>query len=114
MASELIPDSTLMERYWFSSAEGRTRVGLSVEFAQTLAGDWVALELAKIGSTIRPRETFGFITTDRATHDLRAPRGFRIVEINCRVTENPQVARLSPLGEGWLLEIEPVETSVWD
>ena len=53
----------------------------------------------------------GMLTTDRASHDLRAPCSMRIAEVNARALEDPALARLSPTGEGWLIEIQAIETS---
>ena len=100
----------LIDQYWMKSEGAATRFGLSAEFVASVQGDWLALELPKPGELIRVRETFGFLTTDRATHDLRAPCAFRVIEVNPKPIENAELARLSPHGEGWLLEIEAIES----
>ncbi len=92
------------------SAAGR-RLGLAPAEAESMQGDWVALELPRAGANIRSGETFGSVTTDRATHDLRAPFDFRVLEVNGRTVENPAIARLSPTGEGWLLLVQPLRGS---
>jgi glycine cleavage system H lipoate-binding protein len=84
-------------------------MGLSVDAVDAMPGRWVALELPRPGETIRARDGFGFVTTEHGTHDLRAPSAFRVVGVNARVVANPEIARLSPRVEGWLMEIEPVE-----
>lgn len=86
--------------------EGSARLGLAPEFADSILGDWVALELLGEGERIRPGDAFGFITTDRATHDLRAPIEFTILARNAAATADPRLAQLAPTGEGWLLLIE--------
>lgn len=99
----------LQAQYWTRPEGELSRLGLQPDFAESLSGDWVGLELAPEGAVIRPGETFGFVTTDRATHDLRAPFGFRIVEVNQSAIENAPIVRLSPTGAGWLLNIKPIE-----
>lgn len=105
------------QRFWIADpdnadepASGR-RLGLAPAEAESMQGDWVALELPPAGANIRSGETFGFVTTDRATHDLRAPFAFRVIEVNSRAIQNPAVARLSPTGEGWLLLVRPTSPS---
>ncbi len=104
----------LEEQYWFRTGERGIRVGLSAEFVQAIEGDWLALELAKPGVVVRAGESFGFITTDRASHDLRAPNEFRVIEVNRRSVANPQLTHLSPLAEGWLFEVQPAVTDAFE
>lgn len=111
---------TVMEeaqKFWIADPDGADepasgrRLGLAPAEAESMQGDWVALELPRTGANIRSGETFGFVTTDRATHDLRAPFAFRVLEVNSRAVENPAVARFSPTGEGWLLLVQPAMPS---
>ena len=103
--------SKISDPYVFEERGGVVRLSLSPEFAESLEGDWVGLELPPPGANIRAGETFGFVTTDRETHDLKAPRGFRVVEVNAAVVQNAPLARLSPLGVGWLLEVGFLDAS---
>ncbi len=82
------------------------RMGLSVDAVEGMPGRWVGIELPKPGEVIRARDGFGFVTTEHTTHDLRSPSDFRVVAVNVRVLENPELGHLSPRIEGWLLEIE--------
>ena len=100
----------LVDQYWTRTHEGRTRLGLAPDFAESIEGDWVALDLPSPGALIRAGETFGFLTTDSATHDLRAPMTFRVASANEALASDAALARLSPTAQGWLLEIEPVES----
>jgi glycine cleavage system H lipoate-binding protein len=85
------------------------RMGLAVDAVERMPGPWVALELPPPGAHIRARDGFGFVTTGQTVHDLRAPAAFRVLAVNRRAVENPEIARLSPRVEGWLLEIELLE-----
>ena len=96
----------MVDPYWFKEVAGGFRLGLSPEFVETVKGDWVGLELAAVGTRVRSGESFGFITTDRAAHDLRATRDFFVRVVNSRCLANPALAQLSPLSEGWLMEVE--------
>jgi glycine cleavage system H lipoate-binding protein len=85
------------------------RLGLSADAVDRMPGPWVALELPAPGAVVRARDGFAFVTTGGTTHDLRAPTAFRVLAVNPRVVENPELARLSPRVEGWLLEVELLE-----
>lgn len=87
-------------------ADGRSRLGLEPEFAESLGDRWVGLELPPVGARFRRGETFGFVHCADATHDLRAPRDLVVSAVNPRAIAHPGLARLSPTGDGWLVEIE--------
>jgi len=97
------------ENFWLNPEGRTTRLGLSAEFTQSLAEDWVQVELPAPGATFQKGDSFGFVQTSGATHDMRAPRGFKVLTVNPRALADAQVVRLSPLGEGWLLQIEFLE-----
>jgi glycine cleavage system H lipoate-binding protein len=99
-------------KYWVKDMGETARLGLEPDFAESLEGDWVAVELAAEGTTVRIAESFGFITTHLRTYDLRAPFAFRIVSVNKPAIENPALVRLSPMGGGWLLEIRKIDTAL--
>lgn len=96
---------SLVDQYWTRESAGATRLGLAPDFVESLEGNWIAIELAPVAAVLRAGDSFGFLTTDRATHDLRAPFAFRVVEVNPAAIENPSLVRLSPTGAGWLLEV---------
>ncbi|GEM_PF-5015235 len=97
--------------FWILPEEGGARLGFDPEWIEAAEERWVHLDLATPGATVRAGESFGFLTTARRTHDLRAPRDLRVLEVNPRVLENPQLARLSPTGQGWLLKVALVEAT---
>lgn len=100
------------QQYWIDDLGETARLGLEPSYAESLDGDWVAIELAVVGTTVRIGESFGFITTHRRTYDLRAPFTFRIVGVNESAVRNPALVRLSPMGGGWLLELRRIDQAV--
>lgn len=91
------------ERFWGRPESTGMRLGLNPEYAESIEGNWVGLEVLPAGTSLRAGDGFGFITTDRGTHDLRAPAGMRILEINEQAAQNPNLVKLSPTGLGWLI-----------
>lgn len=98
----------MIGNFWLNETEtpGVMRLGFTPEFAESVPGDWVSLDLPKAGDVFEPEEGFAFLTTHRATIDLRAPVPMRITQTNDRVRTNPGIIRLSPTHEGWIVEFE--------
>lgn len=99
------PSGPLPALFWFV-AEGETqRMGLEEGFLEGLEAEIVALELAPRGTALRAGDTFGLITLVTRTIDLRAPRAFRVVEVNAVAEQDPRLVRYSPYAKGWLLRV---------
>lgn len=99
-------------KLWIRNEAESSRLGLRPECAEAIPGNWVGLEMLPLGSSLRAGDGFGFITTDRGTHDLRAPAAMRILEVNQQAIENPNLVKLSPTGLGWLMLVKLDETVV--
>ncbi len=80
-------------------------VGIT-DYAQAQLGDVVFLELPRKGQKVTAGETFGVIESVKAASDLYAPVGGTILEVNERLSANPELVNSDPLGEGWLIKVE--------
>ena len=85
---------------------GLLRIGVS-EFAIDQLGDIVFVELADQGSRLQKGETFGTIESVKAVEEVYIPFSGKIVSINEKVIDNPEILQDDPIGEGWLVIIEP-------
>ena len=85
---------------------GLLRIGVS-EFAIDQLGDIVFVELADQGSKLQKGETFGTIESVKAVEEVYIPFSGKIVSINEKVIDNPEILQDDPVGEGWLVIIQP-------
>ena len=93
---------------------GLLRIGIS-EFAIDQLGDIVFVELADQGSKLQKGETFGTIESVKAVEEVYIPFSGKIVSINEKVIDNPEILQDDPVGEGWLVIIQPEsEVSIGD
>ena len=95
---------------WALETDGVVRVGIS-DFAQDELGDVVFVELPDEGESVTQEEEFGVIESIKAVSDLYAPVGGEVVAINEELFDAPELVNDDPLGEGWMLEIEPSDES---
>jgi glycine cleavage system H protein len=80
-------------------------IGIS-DFAQAQLGDVVFLELPAKGATLKPGEAFGVIESVKAASDLFSPAAGTVLEVNEKLTKNPELVNSDPYGEGWLLKLQ--------
>lgn len=91
--------------FWMQPEGDLARLGVTALFVEQTAGDWLQVELPAPGARVRQFDTFGFVQTTEGAYDLRAPVSFEVASVNEAVSNNAQLVRLSPMGDGWLLTV---------
>lgn len=90
---------------WVLLEDAVATVGIT-DFAQAQLGDVVFLELPRTEQAVKVGESFGVIESVKAASDLYAPVDGKIVAVNDRLNQNPELVNRDPLGEGWLIKVE--------
>jgi glycine cleavage system H protein len=93
------------EHEWVK-VEGNTVVVGITHYAQGELGDIVFVELPAVDDRVEQAETFGTIEAVKAVSDLFSPITGKVVAINERLQEEPELINSEPYGEGWMLKIE--------
>jgi len=101
------------EHEWVRVEGNRARVGITKYAADRLT-DIVYVELPEVGREVRFMEPFGVIESVKAASDLYAPLSGRVVEVNERLRDQPELVGQDPYGEGWMIVIEPQDLSELD
>lgn len=91
--------------------EGNIRVGVS-DYAQRHLKGIARVLTEPVGKDIKQMEPFGMIETWMFVFDLYAPVSGKIVSVNNKLEENPQLINEDPYGEGWIIEIKPKNSVV--
>jgi glycine cleavage system H protein len=90
------------------TTESMARVGIS-QFAADQLGDVVYVELPDVGKVFEKGDVFGSIESVKAASDLYMPVAGRVVAINEKLSEAPQLVNDDCYDDGWLIEVELVE-----
>lgn len=99
---------------WFKADGNIVTVGVS-QFAADELTDVTYVDLPEVGAAIEPDGQLGEIESVKATSDLYSAVGGKVVEVNTRLTDEPELVNNDPFGDGWLVKIEcsdlgPLET----
>jgi glycine cleavage system H protein len=94
------------ETHEWVTVDGKTATVGITEFAQAQLGDVVFLELPKKDAKLDAGASFGVIESVKAASDLYSPVAGRVVEVNDRLTQSPELVNRDPYGEGWLVKLE--------
>jgi glycine cleavage system H protein len=90
---------------WIRSSGNRATVGIT-DFAQGELGDIVFVEIETVGKQLEQGQTFGSIEAVKTVSDLFMPVSGKVLHINEKINESPDLINNDPYGEGWLIEIE--------
>jgi glycine cleavage system H protein len=91
--------------------EGNIRVGVS-EYAQKHLKSIVHVLTEPVGKEINKMEPFGVAETWMFMFDLYAPVSGKIVKVNEKLKNEPNIINEDPYNEGWIVEIKPKNSLV--
>jgi glycine cleavage system H protein len=98
---------------WARKDGGAVSIGIS-DHAQHSLGDIVFVDLPELGSVFKAKDTFGVVESVKAASDLYLPLAGTIVQVNEKLTEQPDLINKDCYGEGWIVKITPSDNAEWD
>ena len=90
---------------WLAREGDSATIGIT-DFAQAQLGDVVFLELPAKGAKLKAGESFGVIESVKAASDLYSPATGTVLEVNEKLTQNPELVNSDPYGAGWLIKLQ--------
>ncbi len=81
------------------------------DFAQKELGDIVYVEIETCGEILNQHQVFGTVEAVKTVSDLFLPLGGEIIEVNPKITANPELINKDPYGEGWIVKIKTNNTA---
>jgi glycine cleavage system H protein len=82
-------------------------------FAQDALGEVVFVEPPAVGTEVSQGEPYTEVESVKAVSDVVAPLSGEVVEVNAKLSEEPETINDDPYGEGWLVKVrlsDPSET----
>lgn len=93
------------EHIWVKKEENQLKIGIT-EFGQEELGDIVFVELPEIGEELEIDEPFGSVESVKTVSELYAPLSGKIIEINEKLEDSPELINEAPYGDGWVIVID--------
>lgn len=85
--------------------EGKTgTIGISTHAQQEL-GEVVYVELPRVGQIVQKGEEIAVLESTKAAADIYSPASGKVVAVNEKVKEDPDLLNRLPESEGWLFKI---------
>ena len=80
-------------------------VGIT-DFAQGELGDIVFVELPNIDDSFDQNDIFGTIEAVKTLADLYIPVSAKIIEVNDKLEDQPELINSDPYNDGWIVKIK--------
>jgi len=90
---------------WVKVEDSVATIGIT-DFAQSELGDIVFVDVESDLDSVTFGETFGAIEAVKTVSDLLSPCSGKVIEVNEKLEDEPQLINTDPFGEGWIIKVE--------
>ena len=114
MSSEIRDDLKYAETHEWLKIEGNKAVVGITDHAQSELTDIVFVELPEIGKEVKKGDELCVVESVKSVSDIYAPISGKVVNVNKKLEDTPEIINESPYDEGWLVELEISDPSEAD
>jgi len=86
--------------------EGNTATVGVTDYAQGELGDIVYVEIDVLGEELDIGDIFGSIEAVKTVSDLFMPIGGKVILLNEKLENNPELVNQDPYRDGWIVKVE--------
>jgi glycine cleavage system H protein len=95
---------------WIRVEGKNAYIGIT-DYAQGELGDVVFVDIDSSLSEIKKGESFGTIEAVKTVSDIYGPFTGKVLELNSKLADNPELINSDPYGEGWMVKAEIADES---
>ena len=95
---------------WIRVEEDFAYIGVT-DFAQGELGDVVFVEIEAEGEDLDKEKVFGTIEAVKTVSDIFIPVSGKVLEVNPKIEDEPELVNKDPYGDGWLVKISMADSS---
>ena len=93
------------EHEWIRVEGNEAYVGIT-DYAQSQLGEIVFVDIDSAGETLKQSEQFGTIEAVKTVSELFMPVTGEVLEVNEKLSDQPELVNSDPYGEGWMIKIK--------
>ena len=114
MADEVREDLKYTKSHeWIKIKDGIAVVGIT-DHAQAELTDIVFVELPEAGKEVKKGKEICVVESVKSVSEIYAPVSGKIVKVNSKLEDSPEIINESPYDDGWLVELEISDKSEVD
>lgn len=92
---------------WIAEKDNVAIIGIT-DYAQKKLRDIVGIELPEIGKEVKVGDSIAVVESVKAAADIYSPLSGKIIEVNSKLLDSPELINKDPYGEGWIFKLELV------
>ena len=108
MAEEYeVPDGLLYTRdhEWIKVEGNVITIGVT-DYGQKKLREVVYVELPTVGQRVEEGEAIATLESVKASAEVYTPASGRVIEVNSKLVDSPELVNDDPYGDGWIARIE--------
>jgi glycine cleavage system H protein len=90
---------------WVKLTGTKVKIGIT-DHAQEELTDIVFVELPTVGKEVKKGEELCVVESVKSVSEVYAPVSGKIVAVNTKLDDSPEIINSSPYDDGWLVELE--------
>lgn len=90
----------------WAKVEGNNAIIGITDFAQNSLGDIIFIKSPKVGSQITANGYLGDVESTKSVSEVYAPVSGKILQINDKLINHPELINIAPYDDGWIAVIE--------
>jgi len=106
MADEVRKDLKYTKEHEWIKIKGDIAVVGITDHAQAELTDIVFVELPEAGKEVKKGEELCVVESVKSVSEIYAPLSGKIVKVNSKLDDSPEIINESPYDDGWLVELE--------
>ncbi len=93
------------EHEWIRQNGSTYLVGIT-DYAVKMLNDIVYVNFPEVGATLKSNDVLGQVESVKTVSDIYMPVSGKVLKVNSKLTQTPELLTNSPYNDGWMLEIE--------
>ena len=114
MSEEVREDLKYTKTHEWLKIEGKNVVVGITDHAQSELTDIVFVELPEIGKEVKRGDELCVVESVKSVSEIYSPLSGKVVKVNNKLDDSPEIINESPYDNGWLLELEIKDKSEID
>jgi len=90
---------------WVKLSGNRVKIGIT-DHAQEELTDIVFVELPAVGKEVKKGEELCVVESVKSVSEVYAPVSGKVVAVNTKLDDSPEIINAKPYDDGWLVELE--------
>tara|TARA_Y100000817_G_scaffold139461_1_gene109376 strand:- start:241 stop:615 length:375 start_codon:yes stop_codon:yes gene_type:complete len=98
------------EHEWIKIDGDTALIGIT-DYAQSELGDIIFVELPEVDDSFSNNDVFGTIEAVKTVADLFMPVSSKIIEVNSKIEDSPELINTHPQSDGWIVKVSIEDAS---